>query len=1057
MTLKEKWMKILDERIKNSSKFYLGQSIYLNNKVQNITIKEHNNDLIISADVKGSHNNSYSTSVVIHSRSNNASNYCTCPDNLNKPSRYFCKHAVAVCFGALNYFANTVEEEEKYISEGEFLNLIANYDAKQPSIIKPKKINFEYELKENSDYHFDGYSLGIRAGIDKLYVVKRIDDLLKTYKDIQEECTLTKDIDYNNKDYIISDEDKKIFDFLFKIFLTNHYNFYNNRFVEIPITDLKELYELFNGLNVKYAIEKYQLIYDNPPIQFLVDETKEGFVLDLNKKALMEGYNGEANIVLYDDNCYLIDNDFKRLVIPLFEILNQKKGSFIIPYEYKEILFKQFLPLFIYSDKNVLKLHENIESKIAIPELNIKLYIDKEGKSAVLDLVFEYTNGNQEKYILKNINREDEIKNLIFNVNVIEENNKYYIDKIEEIFTFADEIIPLLQEEKVEIFYSEEFKKMINRTKFNFTTSVHFDNGLLSMDFEYDDVDISELKGIFNSIQVRKKYYQLKNGNIIKINNEEAIEWGNLINDLEISDKEINSDKYSFNKYEALYLDNVFKKIDDKKVKIADEFQYLVDNIKNTEQLNFDLPREINAKLRDYQVKGYRWLKTLNYFGFGGILADDMGLGKTLQVITLMQDLKEQKENSKSLVVAPASVIYNWEAEIKKFAPNLKYIILAESKLIREKHFENLDDYDVIVTSYPLIRRDIDKYETYHFDFCFLDEAQYIKNLYSSSANACKQIQADGRFAVTGTPLENSVSELWSIFDFIMPGYLKSYHYFRKHYERPIINDNNEEVLKKLFNKVKPFILRREKSAVAPELPDKVEKNIYISLEGEQEKVYLAHFLQAKKEISTEISANGYNRSQIKILAILTRLRQICCDPNLFMNNFKGESAKLEYLMQLLNEKTKNGNRILLFSQFTSMLDIIEDKLEKNSFFRIDGSIKTKDRMDMVNRFNMGEKKFFLISLKAGGTGLNLVGADTVIHFDPWWNPAVEDQATDRAYRIGQENKVQVYKLITKNTIEERINELKDKKREVADSLIKTGETFINKLSEEELVSILSE
>ncbi len=501
----------------------------------------------------------------------------------------------------------------------------------------------------------------------------------------------------------------------------------------------------------------------------------------------------------------------------------------------------------------------------------------------------------------------------------------------------------------------------------------------------------------------------------------------------------------------------MFEEIDDTKINYDEEFKYLIDNIKNTDQLKFELPTNLNAKLRDYQVKGYRWLKTLKYFGFGGILADDMGLGKTLQALALIQDLYNNKPNCKVLVVAPSSVIYNWEAEILKFTPSLKYIVLAESKLIREKHFENLDDYNVIVTSYALIRRDIDKYLEYEFDYCFLDEAQYIKNFFSLSANACKMIKAENKFAMTGTPIENSLSELWSIFDFIMPGYLRNYHYFKKNYEKRIMVSNDEECLNKLYNKVKPFILRREKKNVALELPLKQEKNVYISLDGDQEKIYMAYLLEAKKEISREIGINGFNKSQIKILSILTKLRQICCDPNLFVENYQGNSAKLDHLLELINDKISKGHRILLFSQFTSMLDIIQEKLEKNSYFRIDGKVKSKDRMEMVKRFNMGEKEIFLISLRAGGTGLNLVGADTVIHFDPWWNPAVEDQATDRAYRIGQENRVEVYKLITKNTIEERINELKDKKREVANAIIKSGETFITKLNEEELVSILAD
>lgn len=505
-------------------------------------------------------------------------------------------------------------------------------------------------------------------------------------------------------------------------------------------------------------------------------------------------------------------------------------------------------------------------------------------------------------------------------------------------------------------------------------------------------------------------------------------------------------------KYRAMYIDSLAREKGVLQIERSSYFKKMVQDVIEPQDMEFELPEGINGTLRGYQKTGYKWLKTLAYYGFGGILADDMGLGKTLQVITLVKS-EAESEKRPSLVVAPTSLVYNWQEEVRKFAPDLAVTVLSGAQAGRRERFSEIESADLVITSYGMIKRDIDLYHDYKFKFCFIDEAQHIKNPNTQNAKTVKQIKAGGYFALTGTPVENTLTELWSIFDFVMPGYLLSHHKFTGRFETPIVKNGDKNALKELSRHIKPFILRRMKKEVLKELPEKIESKMTNEMTAEQKKIYTAFVIKAKKEFEEELAANGFENSRIKILAILTRLRQVCCHPGLFIEDYNGGSGKLEMLTELLQNAVEGGHRILVFSQFTSMLTLIKNELDKMkiSYHYLDGSTSAEERMKLVNTFNGGEKEIFLISLKAGGTGLNLTGADMVVHFDPWWNPAVEDQATDRAYRIGQKNTVQVFKLITKDTIEEKIFELQQKKRELIEAVIKPGENFLTKMTETEL------
>ncbi len=435
--------------------------------------------------------------------------------------------------------------------------------------------------------------------------------------------------------------------------------------------------------------------------------------------------------------------------------------------------------------------------------------------------------------------------------------------------------------------------------------------------------------------------------------------------------------------------------------------------------------------------------------------------GKTIQMLSIIVDYAERNEENKraSLVVSPSSLSLNWKNEAEKFANGLQTLVIRGTLSERKKQIQEIDNYDLVITSYDLLKRDIDLYaeKDYCFRFIIADEAQYLKNSNTQNAKAIKQIKADTRYALTGTPIENSLAEMWSIFDFIMPDYLFSYRRFKSLYEVPIVKDNNEQAMNKLKMMIEPFILRRNKKDVLKELPEKTVTVLENEMGEEQQKIYLTYLAQAKTEIAEQIDIKGFEKSHIKILSVLTRLRQICCHPSLFIDNYQETSSKLEQCMEILDDAIKSGHRILLFSSYTSMLLIIENQLKekKIKYFKLTGSTKVDERIDLVDEFNENEDiKVFLISLKAGGTGLNLTGADMVIHYDPWWNLSAENQATDRAYRIGQKNNVQVYKLITKNSIEEKIYELQQKKAVLIDNMLSTKMSFINTLTKEEMMQL---
>ncbi|MDI3534943.1 MAG: hypothetical protein PWQ82_1308 [Thermosediminibacterales bacterium] len=464
-----------------------------------------------------------------------------------------------------------------------------------------------------------------------------------------------------------------------------------------------------------------------------------------------------------------------------------------------------------------------------------------------------------------------------------------------------------------------------------------------------------------------------------------------------------------------------------------------------------DVPEEVKNVLRKYQLQGYYWLKFLNKYRFGGILADDMGLGKTIQALTL---LKSVSNNKPSLVVCPRTLIYNWAGEIEKFFPKTKYLVYHGSPDERAEMRKKFNEHEIIITSYDTVSRDINKLSKFGFNYCVLDEAQHIKNHKTRRSKNLKKINADYRLALTGTPLENSVSELWSVFDFLMSGYLGSYNEFSRRYLTPINKKNDKSKLVELKQRVAPFILRRTKNEVLRELPEKVELINKVYMTKLQEDTYKTILEQVRTDLFKTINEKGFEKARINVLAALTKLRMACNHPRLVLNSVdeKTTSGKIEGLMEIVEETIAGGHKIIIFSQFVKMLKIIEEQFKQTGlkYEYLDGS--TRNRMERVRRFNEDETvKAFLISLKAGGTGLNLTSADIVIHVDPWWNPMVERQATDRAHRIGQEKKVMVYKLITAGSIEEKMLKLQEKKNNLFKAVVENNQNQVFNLTWEDI------
>lgn len=661
----------------------------------------------------------------------------------------------------------------------------------------------------------------------------------------------------------------------------------------------------------------------------------------------------------------------------------------------------------------------------------------------------------------REFNKEEAVQKLVEELGFIQsEDKKNYeisIDSSDKVDYFFDEGINQLKScGKVEA--TAAFKRLIANTKTKFTVSlgIRLGENTIKLEVKGDELTPEDIQTILNAYQEKKHYFMLRDGQMRSIDSPSIEELSRIMEAMDISLDKFVKGKLAVPAYRAFYLEKMLKYRNNLQYTSNDAFNKLIDDLDKSDVKVAQVPNKLENVLRPYQTKGFEWLTTLVNYQLGGLLADEMGLGKTLQVISILLSRKD-KNNLPSLVVVPASVVYNWEAEFKKFAPELKVLVLGGSKKERSMQLKEADESDVLITSYDSLKRDLEEYGNLKFDLEVIDEAQNIKNARAAVAKAVKVIDANHRIALTDTPIENNLSELWSIFDYLMPGFLGTYDYFKSTYEKPIVKDGNKAIEKKLSQIIAPFILRRLKKNVLKDMPNKNEQIVYAKLSGKQNDLYQAQSQKLIQDLNKQ-DDKDFKKQRFQVLAAITKLRELCCDPHLLYEDYRGKSAKLETTLGLINDSLADGHKILLFSQFTSMLAIIEQKLVKNKIptYVITGSTPKQKRQELIQEFNdLKKPAIFLISLKAGGTGINLTSADVVIHYDPWWNVAAENQATDRAHRIGQKNDVTIYKMVAKDTIEENIVGLQEKKEKLAEAVLSGENIGSNSLDKDDLLKIL--
>ena len=626
---------------------------------------------------------------------------------------------------------------------------------------------------------------------------------------------------------------------------------------------------------------------------------------------------------------------------------------------------------------------------------------------------------------------------------------EYGTDDEDALVTFLEEGVPALLAEG-EVYLSDAFRDL-QAAPPKISVGVSVQGSVLDLEVDTGEFPVSELKALLKSLHQKKRYHRLRDGRLLRL--DDSLEVLDELNEtLELSGAKLGQNHAQLPLYRAPSLDWALSGQTGVRFNRDDAFRRISRSFHAVKDSEYAPPVSLQKTLRKYQRDGYRWLRTLDGYGMGGILADDMGLGKTVQVLSYLLAMKQNGQTLPSLIVCPASLVLNWAEECQKFTPELSCVVVDGDAAHRAELAESWPAADLVVTSYDLLRRDEALYEGQEFYACILDEAQAIKNHTTQKYKAVCKVRSRVRFALTGTPVENRLGELWSIFSFLMPGYLPSYKSFCSRFEKPIVQEEDQTAVRRLNQLTGPFILRRMKSDVLKELPPKTENVYRIELEEEQRKLYLAAVVDAREKLQA-----AKPEDKMAVFAVLMRLREICCDPRLIADNWEGGSAKLDACAELVSSAVEGGHRILLFSQFTSMLELLAKRLDAEgiSHFTLQGSTPKPVRAELVRRFNGGEVSVFLISLRAGGTGLNLTAADIVIHYDPWWNVAAQNQATDRAYRIGQQNPVQVYKLIAQDTIEEKIVELQQAKQSLADTVTGTADGAILSMRPDELLQLL--
>ncbi|MBS2971038.1 DEAD/DEAH box helicase [Metabacillus sp. KIGAM252] len=812
-----------------------------------------------------------------------------------------------------------------------------------------------------------------------------------------------------------------------------------------PFAELEINGEIYSGLRLSEGIL---------PLQFDFYEEGRGYELKaggLQDLIFLKPYQAVLSSgVLFQ----LGTEDFERLAELKRVIDASGKNTIPIPPQQVNLYLEKVVPGL--RKLGEVAISETISKRMAEASLTAKLYLDRVKNRLLAGLEFHYGKivfnplDEQEVRALSRVIRDEEKEDLI--LKLMEESSfartdsGYYLQNELLEYEFLYHVLP-----KLEKFAQVHATTAVRSRIFKETAGPRIKveakrerTNWLEFKFEMDGIPEKEIRDVLAALDEKRKYYRLRSGALLSLETREYEEIYRFLTAMPVQAED-------WEKELEVPLIKGLQLLDSIKVSdtltLEDSVQQLLNGLLHPDELEFAVPKKLEPVLRDYQKNGYRWMKSLAKNGFGGILADDMGLGKTLQSIAYMVSVLPEIRRliRPVLIVCPSSLLYNWKNEIDTFAPEIDAIIMDGSRTERASRFRDDASADVLITSYPLVRQDIQVYEKRLFHTVFFDEAQAFKNPVTQTARAVKRVQAKHRFALTGTPVENSREELWSIFHVVFPELFMG------------LKEYSTLTRKKVARRIRPFMLRRMKEDVLSELPEKIESMEIVELLPEQKKLYAAYLAKLRHDTLKHLDKETIQKNRIKILAGITRLRQICCHPSLFVDGYSGGSAKFDQLMNILEEARLSGRRVLIFSQFTSMLDLIGRALAVQGmpYFYLDGQTALAERVELCTRFNTGERNLFLISLKAGGTGLNLTGADTVIHFDTWWNPAVEEQAADRAHRMGQTNTVNVIKLVTRGTIEEKMNELQDKKRQLIKEIVDLDEKMPFTLTEEDIRDLL--
>lgn len=941
---------------------------------------------------------------------------------------------------------------------------------------------------------FDGLKLGARTGKDRLYLVKSL-PLLVSGAETKGRLSLGTRTEIDFSTAWFDERSEKFYRYIRRIvteedrrgaYSREAYRYNDNTAetikgrIALYGRRLDEFFDLVKGERIALSDKRdgsarktfLQFQEANPDLAFVI--TRE-----MDERGVFQGVRirGKAPELLkgLDHQYYFLEDTLNRIRPEKLEylqpLLDMAEGG-----EISMQIGRRYLSEFYYRVLPVLKEYAMVteEDASAIrghlpPEVEFVFYLDAERKNIICRAkarygdvecdIMDWLLGTAKRDRFRDTERETQALGCVRQLFPEADTEKGLFhcgEDVDRIYTVLESGISELMRFG-EVQTTDSFRRLRIRRTVPVTVGVSVGSSIMDLEIRSDELSQEELLDILYHYNRKKKYYRLKNGDFLNLEEQSLEELSAMLEAMHVSPKEFVKGKMQLPLYRALYLDKMLEQCDGIYTSRDSHFKKLIKNFKTIEDSDYELPETLRPVMRKYQKHGYRWLRTLENSGFGGILADDMGLGKTLQVIAvLLAAKKEERLDAPSLIVTPASLVYNWQEEFTRFAPELSVGVIAGNQAQRHEMLDRYGDWDVLVTSYDLMKRDIAEYEEKQFSYQVIDEAQFIKNHSTAAAKSVKIIKSRVKYALTGTPIENRLSELWSIFDYLMPGFLYGYETFKKELETPIAKNQDEDASGRLKRMVSPFILRRLKGDVLKDLPDKMEETYYAKMEERQQQLYDGQIVHMRQMLEKQTEEN-YRRNKIQALAELTKLRQICCDPSLLFENYSGESAKRVSCMDLIRSAIEGEHKILLFSQFVSMLELLESDLQEGGvpYYKITGETAKEKRLELVRAFNTDDTPVFLISLKAGGTGLNLTGADIVIHYDPWWNLAVQNQATDRAHRIGQTKVVSVYKLIVKDSIEEKILRMQEDKKNLAEEILSGENGGIVNMTREDLLELL--